>query len=373
MAATLLRLVSLLCLLWQLGGATLQLYAVAVGQGDSNIILCPNQQDIVIIDIGATRPVNVHPDYVTNLLKSRFHADKNGMRIHILVTHSHIDHYGYIYRAIDSALAANVQQVVLSDTFSQYNENFRNWLHDNIANVYSINSENKCFGNTDCKLTAAKGFDSSDRYLDPASGDPWQLCGADVQFNVLGANIGSNPNSRSLILKLIYKSWSVFMAGDFEEVTPQKELLNTWSPEDFHATYYKVAHHGAWTSKQANLPLLLAAVRAEKAYMSQGYPDLSMYHHPNCETVDHLQAVGTIHRLSNANMNAPFVCWNSTLAKTTVRTGFAYEIYETCRKLVSNTTQVCQDILIESDGSGETTSYIDAPPLYSYQRPRKLL
>ena len=80
------------------------MYTIGVGQGDSNIIACPNGRDIVIVDMGATRPIYIDKSYGTYLLKEKFGAVKKGVNVHIIVSHSHVDHYSFITSALDEEL-----------------------------------------------------------------------------------------------------------------------------------------------------------------------------------------------------------------------------------------------------------------------------
>ena len=343
--------------------ANLTLFAVAVGQGDCNIIQCPNGQDIIIVDMGAKDLQYASYQYVNKLLKDKFSAAASGKRIHMVVTHSHVDHYNYITRAMDSELVSNVQEIILGDTFSGYGSSFRNWLKDNLPHsTYSVNNGKKCFGNDDCKPTPVAGFGK--KKARKFSGDPWQFCGSDVKITVLGANIGSSKNSRSVILRLVYKDWSLFMAGDFEMVTPQKELIQQYPNGQLRSTYYKVAHHGAWTPKKPNLPELLAQIQPKRVYMSQAYPNVSKFHHPNCQTIKNLQAIGSIDSINSA-LNYPFVCWDN--GGVSRYSGLGQAIYETCRSY-SSEGQVCQSVQVDSDGRYDSMRYVDVPPQYVVQR-----
>lgn len=345
-------------------GANMTLYAIAVGQGDGNIIQCPNGRDILIVDMGATTPRYVDQSYVTSILKEKFNASSSSKNIHIVVTHSHIDHYNYLQKAIDADLLPNVQQIILGDTFENYGKTFKAWVKASIPNVYTVNGEQKCFGNTACKLTRVPGTGMGQRSV--LASDPWQFCGSTggMKITVLGANIGTTPNARSIILKIVFNQWSLFMAGDFEMVTPQQELINKYPNGELKVTYYKVAHHGAWTDKKPNLPALLAQVQPSKVYMSQGLPNMSMFHHPNCDTINNLLAVGSIVDI-NMNLNAPFVCWLYDSSKVYVRKGLGQAIYETCRSY-DGSDQVCEDIMIESNGVADYTRYIRVPRQYLF-------
>ena len=375
------RLISFLLLAVLMLGlvrADMTFYAVAVGQGDSCIIQCPNRKDIVVLDMGATVPQYVKQPYITYLLKERFQAASSGKSIHIVVSHSHIDHYSYIPKAIDSELLPNLKEVILGGSYNGYGKSMHEWLESSVKNVYTINNENKCFGNSQCTPTstnlrtryAATNFSRkfenatiSQKYVGVS--DPWQFCGSDVQFTVLGANIGSTPNGKSVILKVKYNSWSIVMSGDFEMIGPQQELMEKWPASTLKSNYYKVAHHGAWTAKKPNIPALLNAIQPQKVYISQGYPSLSKFHHPNSTTITNLLALNSIVKI-DPNTNKPFVYWDSSKEEVVVmKSGMNRAIYETCRIFNSgNQTQVCQDVWIRTDGRQDETLYMDVPKEY---------
>ena len=353
-------------LLPQSNCAEMTVYAIGVGQGDSNIIACPNGRDILIVDMGATRPIYVDKSYGTYLLKEKFGAVKNGINIHIIVSHSHIDHYSFITSALDEELTPLVSEVVLGGIYDNYGKSFKKWLSTTIGNVYSVNNEQSCFGNGDCTWTpvyAVSDNAANETLLESKKRDPWQVCGKDVDITVLGANIGTTPNSRSVILKIVYNKWSLFLGGDFEGVTAQKQLWENWSNATLQSTYYKISHHGAWTDFKANHPALLARIKPQRVYVSQGYPEISQFRHPNCEAIQHLQDIGTLDHI-NANINNPFVCWSgdTNSGHSVIKQGFGLAIYETCRKYDKKTkTQTCQDIMIQTDGKRDHTQYVDIP------------
>lgn len=368
--------VAFLVFLVGLVSADMTFHAVAVGQGDSCIIQCPNKKDIVVVDMGSTQPIYVTPDYLTYLLKSRFNAASSGKSIHVVVSHSHVDHFSYIYRAIDDELLPNLREVILGGNYSNYGKYFKDWLEEKVDNVYTVNNQNKCFGNANCTLTphhtTTAGRPVQPRHKGQSSkvADPWQLCSSStVKFTVLGANIGNTQNGKSIILKIKYGSWSMLMSGDFEMVTPQAELMENWPASTIQSTYYKVAHHGAWTDKKPNTPSLLEVIQPKKVYISQGHPELSKFHHPNEVTINHLLAVKSIVNIS-ASTNKPFVYWDSDRQDfVTMQGGMGRAIYETCRwYFPGNSSQICQDIVITTDGRSDTTTYVDVPSQYWYKK-----
>ncbi len=370
----LIPLLSIAAVLVSLQGAdcTMTFYALAVGQGDSSIIQCPNGKDILILDMGASPPRFDSKDYVNSILKNKFGAAQSGKNIHILISHSHTDHYDYFNGVLDSDLLANVRIFIMGGNYSGYNVNFRKWLEANLDDrMYMINDQGKCFGNSNCSLTKpptgkVANLRSKRSILAGKVSDPWQFCpSSDVKFTVLGANIGTNPNGESVILKIQYKSWSMLMSGDFENATPQKELMNFYTDSSiFKSNYYKVAHHGAWTDKKPNTPALLDLIQPARVYISQGYPSLSKFHHPNSVTIDHLRNLTSIVSI-DPTTNAPFVYWVDDGKKKGVVTmkGMDRAIYETCRSIVSK-KEVCEDIHITSNGQTDTTEYVSVPSVY---------
>ena len=348
-------------------------YAMAVGQGDGNIILCPNGKDVLIVDMGGKNPVFNTRDYGTYLLKEKFGVVSGNKNIHIVVSHPYDDHYNQL-TAMDSELIPRVSEIVLGGSIQNYSTYFVKWLNDSGFPVYTINGGAKCFGNDECTWTKAAEFPSridsslSEHLRRTASsgGDPWQFCGSDVSITALGANIGKTENlhTKCVVLKLVYKQWSVLMSGDFEGKSQQRELVNRWQ-NNLQSTYYKLAHHGAWTDEyQANLPELLAKIRPKRAYVSHGYPGLSSFHHPNCQTIRHLLALGTIDTVQGG-LNTPYVCWNDTTSSVAMSSseGSGYAIYETCRT-EKDGKQMCKDIMIETDGVSDQTKFVDVPSKY---------
>ena len=133
----------------------------------------------------------------------------------------------------------------------------------------------------------------------------------------------------------------------------------------FRATYYKVAHHGAWTIKKPNLPDLLAKIQPQKVYISQGHPTLSKFHHPDIQTYQNLLALKSIIKISPST-NAPFVYWDDDKDDyVTLEAGLGRAIYETCPQYYpGNGTQLCHDLWIQTDGKGDKTAHVPIPLEY---------
>ena len=129
-------------------------YAMAVGQGDGNIILCPNGRDVLIVDMGAKISQFTSRDYGTYLLKEKFKVVANRMNIHIVITHPHEDHYNFLRASFDGELLKQVKEIVIGSKFEDYGKFFKSWVSkDNMPPVYTVNNGSECYGNSDCRWT----------------------------------------------------------------------------------------------------------------------------------------------------------------------------------------------------------------------------
>ena len=356
------------------GGRNMTVYAMAVGQGDGNIILCPNGRDVLIVDMGSTY-LFANNSYGAYLLKEKFKVVKNQKNIHIVITHPHEDHYNFLLTSLDKELLPLVHEIVVGGWKYTNKSRFRNVINKMRKSgvpVYTVNSRSECFGNSDCRWTpvsAAAVNNHVFRKKSPAVGDPWQFCGREVSVTVLGANIcgrkcrRQDENGQSVILKLAYKGWSLFLSGDFEGEEQQLKLMKRWPQSILHSTYYKVAHHG---SEQANLPDLLTKIRPRRAYVSQAHPVATFckgYKHPRCQVIDKLIELVNID--SNPR-NSPIVCWTDERG---IEQRSGYAIYETCREYDTDLDkQICHDIMITTDGYNDHTTYVGVPREYLYIR-----
>ena len=306
---------------------------MAVGQGDGNIILCPNGRDLIIVDMGAKKSLFIKRSYGKYLLKEKFKVLENLINIHIVITHPDQDHYSHFKTAFDDDLLKRVNEIIIGSNISDYGKRFKSWMNNapNMPPVYTINEGRECFGNSECTLTPEwVGLDRYRSMLEAAAmhqhqqrgyvhawmsqyrSDPWQFCGSDVDITVLGANIcilnQKSKNARSVIMKLKYKNWSLFLSDDFEGIDQQNKLIEQWShmPSIFQSTYYKISHHGAWSPAGAKPKMnkLVQKIRPERAYVSLAHPLVSPYGHPKCEVFDYLvhpKQLGSINTTNTQN------------------------------------------------------------------------
>ena len=331
----------------------LQLLAYAVGQGDCTIIACPNN-DLVIIDMGSTDGTTVTAEYINGQLKDYF-AVHTSSKMRVIVTHPHTDHYNYFQTGLDR-LVSYVDYFILSGQYSQYGT-FKSWLDGLVNNgsldpnkINVINQGNKCFGNTDCKVSPK---DKTTPVIDPQS-----LCGDDptVKFTILAANLGSTTNSQSAVIKVQYDTpmITVILPGDFETQDAQDELVNHYQgTTEMQANIYKIAHHGA--SRLANFQTFLNAIQPQVAFVSQAYPSTNNAH-PRCDAIEGLLGIGSIKAVQHdTNLHSPFAC--GIAAKTPhVYNRWCHAIYATCRE-----PEECYNVIFTLYPDGAYTVKYEGP------------
>ena len=112
--------------------------ALAVGQGDSTFIICPNN-DLVIIDMGSSNsnsPYVLNNKNVHNILDNHLTSYPSS-KIRIIITHPDIDHYNYFQGALEG-LESSVEYFILGGDLSQYTDGkFNSWLSNNFVTKYT--------------------------------------------------------------------------------------------------------------------------------------------------------------------------------------------------------------------------------------------
>ena len=299
-----------------------KLMALAVGQGDCTMMVCPNN-DMVIVDMGSTSPTSLTASAINAQLKTYF-ALQTTSKMRIVVTHPNTDHYNYFQGGLDG-LQDKVEYFILSGQYTRY-KSFKTWLEANFNKnqINLINQGNTCFGNDQCTITP-QGQAS------PVI-DPQTLCGNDpkVTFTILGANIGTTMNSQSVVIKVKYYTQlsTIILPGDFETQDAQDELVNHYKgTTELQAVFYKIAHHGA--SRLANYPNYVAAIQPQVAFVSQAYPS-TRNAHPRCDAIEVILEKGKILPVDYTS-NSPFACGVASYTPH-VYDQWCHAIYATCRE-----------------------------------------
>lgn len=220
---------------------------IDVGQGDSEFIMLPNGETI-LIDAGEKGSGKK----VVSAIKD-MSVDKID---YLIATHPHADHIGGMPEVIDSFDIGKVYMPRADYSSKTY-----------LTVLEKIDEKN-------LKITAVKtgtNVISSDElsaeFIAPASG----------KYNSL--------NDFSAVLKLTYGDTSFLFTGD-AEANSEQEMLE--SGFDLSADILKVGHHGSDTSSSEKF---LDAVSPEYAVISCGLNN--DYSHPSENTLDKLSAINT--------------------------------------------------------------------------------
>ncbi|MBR5376646.1 MAG: MBL fold metallo-hydrolase, partial [Lachnospiraceae bacterium] len=145
-------------------------------------------------------------------------------------------------------------------------------------------------GTAYCSETAhdTRAFRSFVKYLNrqgksitvPSCGDQFYLGSAEV--TVVGpVSYGSEPNNRSIVLRIVYGNTSFLLTGDAEEEEEKEILYNT---QELQSTVLKVGHHGSSASTSYRF---LRAVSPSYAVISAGKDNT--YGHPTEKTLSRLR------------------------------------------------------------------------------------
>lgn len=215
---------------------------IDVGQGDSTLVMFPNQE-IALIDAG-TRAGRM--EVVKHL------QELNIKRIDYLIgTHPHEDHIGGLPEVIRSF---KIGKVYLPNKINN-TAIFEELLYEIKNNNLTI-SEGK---------TGVKIIDDED-----------------LKFYIISPSKEyANINNNSIVTKIIYKEFTAIITGDAEE---EAEYNMIQEGHDLKANILRVGHHGSSTSSTKEF---ISKVDPEYAVISLGKDN--SYGHPHKEVIDLLE------------------------------------------------------------------------------------
>lgn len=220
---------------------------IDVGQGDSEFIILPNGETI-LIDAGEKGSGKKVVSEIKDMSVDKID--------YLIATHPHADHIGGMPDVIDSFDIGKVYMPRADYSSKTY-----------LTVLEKIDEKN-------LKITAVKSGTkviSSDElsaeFISPAS----------EEYNSL--------NDFSAVLKLTYGDTSFLFTGDAEAYSEQEMLESGF---DLSADVLKVGHHGSDTSSSENF---LDAVSPKYAVISCGLNN--DYSHPSENTLDKLSSINT--------------------------------------------------------------------------------
>jgi competence protein ComEC len=237
----------------------LKIAFIDVGQGDSTLITCPNNQQI-LIDAGSLSSVGA--DVIRNQILPEL--DQNDTRIHtLIITHPDTDHYNKLKDAIGDI---PVDKAFWVGTKEDYNKTFWKWF------------------NTDLKASRTR-LEFDDFNL-PTSPNTNIDCG-EAEVFILAADVTANKsvkNATSIVVMIRYNSFEAIFTGDATHAT-ENVILDRYDNSWLDIDLLKIGHHGSLsTSTSKNWADTLSP---EVAIVSAGYEN--QHGHPRQEVIQRLE------------------------------------------------------------------------------------
>ena len=235
---------------------TLKIVFIDVEQGDSALIIFPNEKTM-LMDGGERN----QDQTVLSILQ-----EHGVTRIDVMVaTHPHADHIGGLIGVIENVDVGQVMdsgQLHTTRTF----EDLLDAINTAQIPLFSVH-------------------EGDSLNLDPA-----------VELEVLNPpaalpeGIDDELNNNSVVIKLTYGEFTALFTGDMEEYSEQR--LHATNRETLDADVLKAGHHGSRTS---STDAFLHAVSPEVVIISAGADNT--YGHPHQEVLDRIDAAGVQHVL----------------------------------------------------------------------------
>jgi len=234
---------------------------IKVGQGDAALIRCPDAKTHMLIDSGDTRYPQSSAQF-RSYLNAQFKDQEKKIAV-VVASHAHTDHIG------------SMQWVLQTFQVGTYIDN-------------GDKQETTTWSNLD--KTRRKLMQRGLAYI---NGRQAQLVGvplcAGVEVTVFspwGYEKLSDPNDRSVVVRLVHKNVSFLFVCDAEQSAEAVMLGNGELKKLLQAQVLKVGHHGSNTSSTPNF---VRTVGPRIAIISSGARDVGTnvgYKHPRWNTLD---------------------------------------------------------------------------------------
>ncbi len=232
---------------------------IDVGQGDSTLISCPNDQRI-LIDAGSLSGVGA--DTIRSQIMPEL--SQNDLRIHtLIITHPDTDHYNKLKDVIDTIPVNNVLWV---GTREDYNITFWKWF--------------------DTELNATKTRLEFDDFNLPAAPNNSIDCG-DANVFILAADVPASKsvkNATSIVVMIRYGNFEAIFAGDATHAT-ENVILARYDDSWLDVELLKIGHHGSLSTSTSKI--WADTLTPEIAVVSAGHEN--RHGHPRREVVQRLE------------------------------------------------------------------------------------
>lgn len=281
--------------------AYLRVHTLNVGAGSCQVVECPSSVPLVF-DCGSSGGTTTDMGEADAAAYLQAIFARSG-RPRVVISHPDADHSVWIPAVMQGWLASSIW---LGGRQEQYPEAVQTWMGRQQAQYVPIN------------VGFPAGASNSGRPLQDLA------CGNGTYM--LTVNVGSTKNDSSLMMRVVYGSFSAIFSGDATGVTQESAVSNY--PQGLLTTLVTGSHHGAWTMG-SNSPAWAQATQPQLLIFSAG----TKYWHPRCEAAN---AYGAWLGQGSAH---PFMCGTGGAYVTSAPTANAYD------------TEVDGTIVVTSDGS----------------------
>lgn len=231
----------------------LEIYFIDVGQGDSTLIVTPNNKTI-LIDGGGSPTYDVGKNTLIPYLLDR----KIKKLDYVIVSHFDEDHVGGVLAVLEHL---EVRQVIINKQIED---------SDNYQKFFKLVKE---------KMITVKLVKKGDRISIEKN----------IYFDILwptDKQITENPlNNNSIVCKLNYYNFSMLFTGDIEKIAEEK-ILQMVNNKLLKSDILKVGHHG---SKTSSIERFVETVNPKIALIGVG--EKNKFGHPNSEVIKRLQSM----------------------------------------------------------------------------------
>lgn len=302
----------------------MRIHFLNIGAGTCTIVECPGAgAPPMIVDCGSLGGTQADLDadeakaYIDGIIG-------NAPSVNLVISHADSDHYGFIPNVLADVTPTHIWQGGDPDLYTK-NE-FPAWI------------------------AAREDTSTLHRNFPPNWHNDGEPLGADLSCGdastfALTVNTGDSSNSKSLVLLIEYKDFTVIFTGDAEGTTEAQAIANF--PDGVRATVLTGCHHGASTH-QSNSATWAAATLPVVTVFSAG----RKFFHPRCAAV---------RRFDDSTANArehPSQCGNSGAYEAVRRTDRAEYMTEVVGAVIV-TTNGKSPLLVHCTRDAECHSEID--------------
>ena len=224
----------------------LKIYFIDVGQGDSCLIITPNNKNI-LIDGGEGEP---------EVLLSYLLDRKIKTLDYIMISHFDSDHCNGLIEVIKNLKVRNI--LISKQAYFSYE-------YKTIANIINLKKIKVTFIKQGDTLNIDKNIKLNIFY------PPEELEYEDL-------------NNNSIVAKLTYNLFSILFTGDIEK--SEQDLIDRYKEGELKSDILKIAHHGSKTSSSEEF---LEAVEPKIALIGVG--ENNTFGHPNNDILERLKEI----------------------------------------------------------------------------------